>query len=171
MAGESDPYRGYNFKLEINGVNQGHFTECSGLGIKIEPIKYREAGADLVVHHIPGPVDYAPLVLRYGLSDSSELWDWLMACVAGNVERRDISVLMLDSTGANEVIRWNLFGAWPSEWHGSVLNALSREIAIESLTLVYDWLNREVSAAAAAPAPAPAPEPAKSEGAAPAAGA
>ena len=44
MANEVDPYRAYNFKLQINGVNQGHFTECSGLGIKIEPVKYREAG-------------------------------------------------------------------------------------------------------------------------------
>jgi phage tail-like protein len=157
MVGESDPYRSYNFKLQIRGVNQGHFTECSGLGIKIEPIKYREAGNDLVVHHIPGPVDYTPLILRYGLSGSSELWDWLMACTSGKVERKDISLIMLDSSGASEVIRWNLFNAWPSEWHGSVLNALSREIAIESLTLVYDSLSREGSAAPAPVAESPAP--------------
>jgi phage tail-like protein len=152
MADVTDPYRGYNFKLQINGVNQGHFTECSGLGIKIEPIRYREAGNDLVVHHVPGPVDYSPLILRYGLSDSSELWDWLMAGVGGKAERRDISLIMLDSTGSREVIRWNLFNAWPAEWHGAVLNALSREVAIESLTLVFDSLSREGSAAAAPPA-------------------
>jgi phage tail-like protein len=159
MTEAMDPYRGYNFKLQINGVNQGHFTECSGLGIKIEAIKYREGGNDLVVHHIPGPVDYTPITLRYGLSDSTELWEWLMAGVGGKVERRDISVLLLDSTGANEVIRWNLFNAWPSEWQGTVLNALSREIAIESLTLVFDSLSREGSAktAPAAENP-PAPE-------------
>ena len=156
MTGERDPFRGYNFKLQIKGVNQGHFTEASGLGIRIEPIAYREAGNDPVVRHIPGPVDYSPLVLRYGLSDSPELWDWLMACAAGKVDRRDISLIMLDSDGASEVMRWNLFNAWPSEWHGTVLNALSREIAIESLVLVYDSLNRESSAGAAAPAPAAA---------------
>jgi len=167
MAEGNDPYRGYNFKLQIQGVNQGHFTECSGLGIKIEPIKYREAGNDLVVHHVPGPTDYAPITLRYGLSDSTELWDWLMAGVGGKVERRDISVIMLDSSGASEVIRWNLFNAWPSEWHGTMLNALSREIAIESLTLVFDSLSREGSAAAAPAAvnpepPAESPTPAAS---------
>lgn len=160
MANGTDPYRSYNFKLQINNVNQGHFTECSGLGLKIEPIKYREAGNDLVVHHIPGPVDYTPLTLRYGLSDSTELWEWLMACAGGKVERRDISVIMLDSSGANEVLRWNLFNAWPSEWQGTVLNALSREIAIESLTLVYDSLSREGSAAAPPP-PESAPPPAE----------
>ena len=80
-----------------------------------------------------------------------------MLGVGGKVERRDISLVMLDSTGANEVIRWNLFNAWPSEWHGSVLNALSRELAIESLTLVYDSLSREGSTAAPTAAENPAP--------------
>jgi phage tail-like protein len=145
MTDGVDPYRGYNFKLEIKGVSQGHFTECRGLGVKIDPIKYREAGNDPVVRHVPGPVDYTPLTLCYGLSDSTELWDWLMAGVGGKVERRDISVIMLDSSGAKEVIRWDLFSAWPSEWRGTVLNALSREIAIESLTLVYDSLSRKLS--------------------------
>ena len=52
---KNDPYRSYNFKLEIGGIAEGHFTECSGLGVKIEPIAYREAGNHQLVRHIPGP--------------------------------------------------------------------------------------------------------------------
>ena len=52
MAVGTDPYRAYNFKLDIAGVTEGHFTECSGLGVKIETIKYREAGAAQVVRHM-----------------------------------------------------------------------------------------------------------------------
>ena len=59
MATTVDPYRAYNFKLDINGISEGHFTECSGLGVKIEPIRYREAGNNEIVRHIPGPVEYA----------------------------------------------------------------------------------------------------------------
>ena len=46
----NDPYRAYNFKLEIQGITEGHFAACSGLGIKIQVIKYREGGTNQVVH-------------------------------------------------------------------------------------------------------------------------
>jgi phage tail-like protein len=137
-----DPYRTYNFKLEILGVTEGHFTRCSGLEVDIQPIRYREGGAGPVVHAIPGPVSYGDVTLHYGLTDSVELWTWLMSAAGGAVERRNVSILMLDSTGASEVLRWDLVNAWPSRWRGAVLDALAREVAIESLTLVFETLER-----------------------------
>ena len=142
MANGIDPYRSYNFKLDIAGVTEGHFTECSGLGVKVTPIEYREGGNNQVVRHIPGPVEYAAVTLRYGLTASRELWDWMLQAVQGNVERKNVSIIMLDSEGNNEVMRWNLNDAWPSEWRGAPLDAMSREIAIEDLTLVFDTLER-----------------------------
>lgn len=137
-----DPYRAYNFKLEILGITEGHFTECSGLEVDVHPIRYREGGAGQVVHVIPGPVTYGDLTLHYGLTTSAELWTWLMSAVRGTVERRNVSILMLDSSGTSEVMRWNLLNAWPSRWRGAVLDALNREVAIESLTLVFETVDR-----------------------------
>jgi phage tail-like protein len=142
MPNNIDPYRVYNFKLDIAGETTGHFTACSGLGVKVQAIKYREAGNNQVVRHIPGPVDYAAVTLSYGLTASQDLWDWMMTAVQGKVERKNVSIIMLDSEGADEVMRWNLVDAWPSEWRGAPLDALNREIAIESLTLVFDTLER-----------------------------
>lgn len=142
MANGTDPYRSYNFKLDIAGVTEGHFTECSGLGVRVTPIEYREGGNNQVVRHIPGPVEYAAVTLRFGLTSSRELWDWLMLAVQGNVERKNVSIIILDSSGNNETVRWNLNDAWPSEWRGAPLDAMSKEIAIESLTLVFDTLER-----------------------------
>lgn len=142
MANGTDPYRSYNFKLDIAGVTEGHFTEVSGLGVRVTPIEYREGGNNQIVRHIPGPVDYAAVTLRFGLTSSRELWDWLMLAVQGNVERKNVSIIMLDSSGNNETARWNLNDAWPSEWRGAPLDAMSKEIAIESLTLVFDTLER-----------------------------
>ena len=142
MAQQTDPYRSYNFKLEIGGVAEGHFTECSGLSVKVESIAYREAGNHQLVHHIPGPVDYAAVTLKYGVTKSRELWDWVMKAAEGNVQRKNVSVLLLDSQGDNEVMRWNLQDAWPSEWKGATLSASEKALAIESLTLVYDRLER-----------------------------
>jgi phage tail-like protein len=142
MAENFDPYRSYNFKLLIEGVTEGHFTECSGLGIEVEAIKYREGGNNQVVRRIPGRVEYADVVLRYGLTDSRDLWDWFNAAVEGSVERKNVSILMLGSDGATEVLRWNLLNAWPSAWRGAPLDAMSQEVAIESLTLVFESLER-----------------------------
>src|SRR5215217_5242750 len=69
-----DPYGAYNFKLVIQGVTEGHFTQCTGLGVRVEAIKYREGGTSQVVHRLPGRVEYADVTLRYGLTASKELW-------------------------------------------------------------------------------------------------
>ncbi|MCA9973935.1 MAG: phage tail protein [Anaerolineales bacterium] len=140
---DNDPFRAYNFKLNISGVNEAHFTECSGLGVKVEPIRYREAGDSYVVRHLPGPVEYQAVTLRYGLTRSDELWRWLMTAVEGRVERKNVSIVILDDDGQQETLRWNLVDAWPTEWKGAPLDAMSKEVAIESLTLVYDSLARD----------------------------
>jgi phage tail-like protein len=137
-----DPYRGYNFKLMIQGVAAGHFTECSGLGGRVEAIRYREAGNTAVVHRVPGRVEYADVTLRYGLTSTRELFDWFMTAVNGNPTRKNVSILILDSVGTTEVLRWDLINAWPSAWRGAPLDALNQEIAIESVTLVFETLQR-----------------------------
>ena len=60
----------------------------------------------------------------------------------GKVERRNISIVLVDSDGVTEAMRWNLINAWVSEWQGAVLNASAHEVAIESMTIVFETLER-----------------------------
>lgn len=140
----ADPYRNYNFKIEINGVTEAHFTECSGLGFKMDVIEYREAGNRQVVRKMPGQVRYGDVTLRYGLTDSKQFWDWLMKVAQGKVERRNVSIIMLGTDGNDGTpgLQWNLAEAWPSEWRGAKLDALGQEAALETITLVYETLTR-----------------------------
>jgi phage tail-like protein len=135
-----DPYRAYNFKLVIQGVVQGHFTNVEGLGLKIGRILDREGGENSTVRVIPGQVEYSPVTLRYGLTDSTEMLQWLFKAVNGQVERRNVSIAMLNDAGSAEVRRWNLLGAWPCDWFGAPLDALGKDLAIESLSIAYDRL-------------------------------
>src|SRR5688572_27307770 len=91
-----DPYRAYNFKLQIQGVTEGHFTEVSGLGARIHVLSYREGGVSQVVRRLPGRIEYGDVTLRYGLTQSAELWGWFITGLKGTVERRNVSILMLD---------------------------------------------------------------------------
>jgi phage tail-like protein len=137
-----DPYRAFNFKLEIGGVTEGHFTEVTGLGARVTPISYREAGNSQVVHYVPGRVEYSEITLRYGLTKSRELFDWFKTGVVGHVQRKNLSIVLFDTDGTTEVMRWNLVNAWATEWRGSILDAHSQEVAIESLTLVCESMDR-----------------------------
>ena len=137
-----DPYRAYNFKLEIQGITEAHFTEVSNMEVKITPIAYREAGDSQVVHYVPGQTEYGAITLRYGLTSSRALWDWFMTAVKGNVQRKNCSIIVLAADGKTEVLRWNLINAWAAQWRGAILNALDQEVAIESLTLVCETFER-----------------------------
>jgi len=141
-GGWTDPYRAFNFKIEIQGVTEGHFAECSGLGMRVQVLSYREGGNNQVTHRIPGAVDYAAVTLRFGLTPSTELWQWMQKISQGNVERRNVSIVMLEPDGNTEALRWNLLNAWPSEWVGAPLNAAGNELAIETITLVFESLER-----------------------------
>lgn len=143
-----DPYRAYNFKLVIQSVVQGHFTRVDGLGIKIDRVLWREGGEHAAIRTMPGQIEYTPVTLRYGMTDSTELLQWLFKAIDGTVERRNVSLAMLDNAGSGEIRRWNLIGAWPCDWFGAPLDALGKELAIESLSLAYDQLKLDNAPAA-----------------------
>jgi len=87
-------------------------------------------------------VDYSAITLRYGVTRSRELFDWFKTGVAGHVQRKNLSIVLFDADGTTEVMRWNLVNAWTTEWRGSLLDAHSQEVAIESVTLVCESLDR-----------------------------
>ena len=137
----SEMYRNYNFLLRVETA-EIRFTECVGLGMRIEPIRYRESGARSVVRALPGQVSYAEVILRYGLSDSLELWNWLKATAEGRMQRRNVTIVQLGNDGSTQRINWNLFEAWPCQWSGVPFDALGREAAIEEVRLAFDRLER-----------------------------
>lgn len=137
-----DPFRAYNFKLLIKGISEAHFTQCSSIRARVHPIRYREGGEAKIVRQLVGPVEYAEVTLRYGLTTSVELWSWFDKAVRGEYDPQNVSIVMLGTGGVGERLRWDLNGAWPTEWCGAPLDALGREIAIEALTLTYESVTR-----------------------------
>src|SRR5262245_28475175 len=141
-AGPVDPFRNFNFRLDIGGVTEAAFFSVQGLAMRIHPIRFREAGNAQIVRALPGPVEYAEVTLKHGVTRSTGMWEWITAIAKGQVQRRNVSILLLDSDGTTEAVRWNLMNAWPCEWHGPTLEGLGREIAIAELKLAYDELQR-----------------------------
>ena len=136
-----DPYKNFRFLVEIDGIVQAGFAECSGLGSNIEVVEYREGGEPASVRKLPGKVAYPDISLKYGVTDSHELYDWHLTAVNGQIQRKNGSVILLDDTG-QEKVRWNFFSAWPSKWEAAHFNAKGNEVAIETLTVSCERVQR-----------------------------
>lgn len=141
-----DPNRVFNFKIEIGGIVRAGFRECSGLDSSQDPIDYRE-GTDIgptgrnTARKLPGMVKFSNIVLKWGLSDDTDLWKWRQNIASGKVDRRNGSIILLSDTG-DEVARWNFNNGWPTKWTGPGLNATGNEVAIETLEIVHEGLTR-----------------------------
>jgi phage tail-like protein len=137
-----DPYRNYNFLIEIDGIAQGSFIECSGLDATTETIETREGGDNTTVKKLPGKTTYTDITLKWGLNASNELWQWRQRIIEGNVDRRNGSIVVYDVANKNEVVRWNFVRAWPSKWDGPAFDAKGKDIAVETLVLAHEGITR-----------------------------
>jgi phage tail-like protein len=136
-----DPYRNFRFLVEIDGITQAGFSECSGLGSQVQTVDYREGGDTATVRKLPGQTTYPDIALKWGVTDSRELYDWHLKAVDGVIERKNGSVILCDDTG-QEKVRWNFFNAWPSQYEAPSFNATANEVAIDTLTLSCEGLRR-----------------------------
>jgi len=136
-----DPYRGYNFLVEIDGITRAGFRECSGLDSTQDPIEYREGNEGLTARKLPGLNKYSNISLKWGITDDAELWDWRQQVMDGNIAgaRKNGSIVLMDDTG-EEKVRWNFREGWPTKWTGPSLNATGSDIGIETLDIVHEGL-------------------------------
>ena len=136
-----DPYRSFNFELQIDGIPLGAFSECSGLTADCDAVEYREGTDKLTARKLPGLNKYSNISLKWGVTDDKELWDWRKKTMDGKVERKNGSVVLLDDAGA-EKVRWNFTDGWPTKWTGPSFNATSNDVAIETLDIAHEGLEK-----------------------------
>lgn len=136
-----DPYVNYNFLVEIDGITRAAFQECSGLDSRVDVIEYRQGGENTTLRKMPGMTKYANIVLKRGVTDDRELYDWHRSIIEGDISRRNGSIILLGRNGA-EVARWDFERAWPVKWTGPSFNAEGNDTAIESFELAHEGLKR-----------------------------
>jgi phage tail-like protein len=140
VATRVDPYRNFNFRVEIQGITAASFSECSGLESSVDVVEYRE-GADKVlsVRKLAGLRKYSNLTLKRGVTGDRELYDWHRKVLDGELDRRNGSIILLDDQ-RQEVLRWNFHNGWICRYEGPTLNAKSSEVAIETIEICHEGL-------------------------------
>jgi phage tail-like protein len=136
-------FRAFQFAVEIDGIAQAHFQEVGGIDATTDLIEYREGGDNLGPRKLPGQTKHSNLTLKRGYTDDTQLWKWYEDVMTGRTEkiRKDISLLQLDMAG-QEKFRWNLYQAFPVKYTGPSYNAKGNDLAIESLEIAYERIER-----------------------------
>jgi phage tail-like protein len=133
-----DPYRTFNFRVEIDNVGVAFFSEVSGLTFNVDPVEYRE-GTDKNLHNrkLTGLRKFSNLVLKRGFTEQKELWDWYLAVLNGITPRRGGAVVLCDEDHADQ-LRWEFQNGWICKWEGPAMKANANEVAIESIEICVE---------------------------------
>jgi phage tail-like protein len=132
----ADPYDAFRFRVEIQGLRVGGFTEIAGLEREVQLEDFREGGINDYTHKLATVTKYPNLTMRRGLADAVELWQWHQDVVNGKIERRQISVLLVDVTGQDRW-RWVFEKAFPVKWSGGAFNAATNAVFVESVEFAH----------------------------------
>jgi phage tail-like protein len=138
-----DPYRNFDFRVEIQGVIQAGFSfaEVSGFGASVEIVEHREGGTAKSMRKLPGKTTYPNIVLKRGLTQDSELWDWFQDVINGKIVRQSGAIIVIDYDGT-DAVRWNFTQGWPTKMTGPDLNAKGNDVAIDTLEIAHEGLER-----------------------------
>jgi phage tail-like protein len=140
-----DPYAGFNFRMEIDGVEVAGFKEISGLEMNTQVIEYAEGDEDNAwIHKIPGRTNFSNIVCKRGIVEGTDLWEW---CDTINdypreIERKSVTINLLDNEGEPQKT-YTLFECWPCKYNVDSLDAMSDNLAIETIEFVYENMEIE----------------------------
>jgi phage tail-like protein len=136
----NDPLRNFRFRVEIGNIN-AHFSEVTGFDISTDAIDYREGDEDTFVRKLPGLTKFGNVMLKRGVTDSIDLYNWYQDVVSGNVKRELVTIVVLDEKGDDKA-RFEIREAWPMKYDPMDLNAKGNDVSIETLELVNEGVKR-----------------------------
>jgi phage tail-like protein len=140
------PFTAFSFSVEISKTDDAAllcsaaFAECDGLEMTMDVKTIREGGANGRQHRLTGPMNFAQLTLKRGMTANFDLWDWVNGLVEDPSIRANAEVVMLAPDGA-ERARFLLDRCVPVKLKAPVLNAKDGMVAIEELQLAYESLS------------------------------
>lgn len=141
MSGRVDPFLDFRFRVELDGLLVGGFTDVSGLEVEVQTEEYEEGGENAFTHVLPTRVQHGTLTLERGVTDSAELWDWMDAASDGPPTFKTGQVFLYDSVG--EPVRgWEFRRGYPIRWTGPELAGDGGAVAVESIEIAHHGLDQ-----------------------------
>jgi phage tail-like protein len=127
------------FYVEMDSELAACFSDCTGLGFDSKPNKFLEGGVLDQERLLIEPPKFTPLKLKRGITTSTVFWDWINQVWSAQAKRkrRNINILLFNQAGETSQC-WTLIGAFPIGWKAPSLQAKSKTVAIEEITIAYE---------------------------------
>ena len=121
----------FRFVVEVETVALAAFTECTLPVVDWEIEEVKEGGLNSYVHQLPGRRKAARLTLKNGVG-KGELWRWCTKALAGQFERKTLTIKLLDPH-FHPIAIWHVNNACPLKWTGPQLKSDDNSVAIQSI--------------------------------------
>lgn len=134
----------YNYDVTIDGNCVGRFSEVSAPDVASDPIEYRDGNFTVrTVGKQPGLVKYGNVTLKWGMTESAKLYNWMKEVESGTINRKTV-VLSLYDDGRTKIAEWTINSAWPTKYTAPDFNATNHEVAIETVELAHEGITRDL---------------------------
>ena len=142
----NDPLRNFRYKVEIEGITQGGFSEVAIGETTIDAVDYREGTDPPHVRKLSGLTKYGNITLKWGLvlgANALDLFKWHQEISAGQIKdkRKKVSIIVQDEAGVDSA-RFVVSDAWPVKYDPTDLNAKGNEVLVEMLELANEGIER-----------------------------
>ncbi len=139
------PFMAFNFAVEIKvegvamQICDAAFAECDGLEMTMDVKTIREGGNNGKQIRLTGPMSYASLTLKRGMTETFDLWKWIELLQTNPDVRADAEVVVF-SADKQVKAKFLLTRCVPVKLKAPPLNAKDGGVAIEELQLAYESL-------------------------------
>lgn len=120
------------------------FAECDGLEMTMDVKTIREGGNNGRQIRLTGPVSYASLTLKRGMTETFDLWKWVELMQTHPDTRADAEVVIF-SEDKKVKARFLLSRCVPVKLKAPPLNAKDGGVAIEELQLAYESMKLKMN--------------------------
>ena len=134
----NDPLQKFMFRVTIPGLPTGMgFQKVGGLSKEVGVVEYLE-GLYNHAHKLPGREKVSEVTLERGAYATKELETQYNKVLRDSNFRNTVIIEILDRFGVTKKT-YKLAEAWVSKWEGSDLDATSDDVAIEKVTLQFEY--------------------------------
>jgi len=133
----------------------GAFSEVQGIDADLEMETYQEGGLNTNTHKFMKHTKHTNLTLKKGVTNSAAIWDWHNQVISNSeIPRKSGLIVLYERNGLGlagaglplidrtPVAMWMFHRGLPERVHGPQLNAKGNEIAIETLEISHEGLQR-----------------------------
>lgn len=134
----NDPLSKFKYTVSIPGLPTGMgFNKVSGLKRELAVTEYNEGGYNYT-RKVVGREKVEPVTLERGMYAGSELEALYKKALSNNDFRTTVTIQLQDRFGKAKRT-WKLAEAWVKVWEGTDLDAGSDDVAIEKITIEFEY--------------------------------